>query len=95
MRYRNQTLVYIINFHVIVMIFIYFGWMSTLRIWKIIHFIPEWTVHIPIGLSCNSLFMLLALKAYLLYYEQQYHLAIMHATYNENNFNDDWFIQQR
>lgn len=92
MRYRNRHLVYIINVHVIMMIFIHFAWMSTVGVWQILP-IPSWTVSIPIAIGVNSLYMLLALKIYLLYYEQQYNLSIIHKTYHQEY--NKWFILQR
>ena len=92
MRYRAVNLVYIINAHVIIMIFMYFGWMSSVRIWEILP-IPMWTIYIPLSFGVNCTFMLLALKIYFLYYKQQYNLSILHKTYHREY--SAWFIAHR
>ena len=99
MKYRNKLLVYIINIHALITISIYFGWMSVLRIWQIWSTIPNWSVYIPIGFAVNGSFMLLGVKIWLLYFNQQYHLSIIHLTYNGNNdtnsITHNWFIREK
>ena len=94
MRYRNKKLIYIINGHVIFMIFIWSPWILCVRIWRISPTWPIWTEWFPIAIGSNLSFILLFLKIYLLYFEQQFNVSIVRQTLEEYQKYNFWIHQR-
>ena len=96
MRFRNTALVIIMNIFIIIAI-LDRGVVCMSIIWKFGPMTPTYAQHILIGLCISSIYLLIATRTWLLYFEQKYHLSVAHAAWKKliNERAHSWFIRHR
>jgi len=96
MRFRNSPLVIVMNILIILSVFDH-GYGALAIIWKIESPMPSWIEHVIYGLCVSSIYLLIALKTWLLYFEQKYHLSVADAAWKKliNENSQGWFIRHR
>ena len=100
LKYRNVTLTYFINILVLFTIIIERSCAFYTCIWNIDNTMSKvslWIAHIGYGVCVWSIYLLFAIKTWLLYYEQKYHLSLINQVWKRliNESNTSWYILNR
>jgi len=96
MKFRNSTLITAMNCCVILAL-LERGHFCFFVIWELENPVPRWTECIFEGVSLASIYLLVALKTWLLYFEQSYHFSVANAAWKKliNERAQSWFIRHR
>ena len=96
MKFRNSPLVIAMNIFIIVGV-LDRGYMALMVLWKVDQSLPSYARYIIQSLCISIIYLLIALKTWLLYFEQRYHLAVAQAAWKKliNERAQSWFIRHR
>jgi len=96
MKFRNSPLIAAMNGFIFVAV-VERAYFCFFTIWQIENPLPDYAEHICIGICIASIYLLVALKTWLLYFEQSYHLSVANAAWKKliNEQAQSWFIRHR
>jgi len=96
MKFRNSTLITALNCCIIVA-FLERAYFSFFTIWRFTNPIAEWVECILNGFCIPFIYLLVALKTWLIYFEQSYHFSVANAAWKRliNERAQSWFIRHR
>eukprot|EP01084_Bolivina_argentea_P002059 3792_1 len=98
MKFRNLTLIYLINILVLCTILLVSFFVCSIDIWHIIDNTPWNPYNISIApFIIWYIYLLFAIKTWLLHFEQKYHLSLVHLTWKKliNQYAKSWHISTR
>merc|ERR1719419_1418417 len=95
-KFRNSTLITAMNCCVVAA-FLERGYFCFSTVWEIENPVPQWIELIFTGICISSIHLLVALKTWLIYFEQSYHFSVANAAWKRliNERAQSWFIRHR
>jgi len=96
MKFRNSSLIIAMNC-CIIFVFLERGYFCFFRVWEFENPVPERVECTFAGICISSIYLLVALKTWLLYFEQSYHFSVASAAWKKliNERAQSWFIRHR
>eukprot|EP01083_Nonionella_stella_P287273 977771_1 len=96
MKFRNLTLIYVINILVLFTLIIERTYVCSVSIWNMTN-VARWTPKVFDALCVWLIYFLFAIKTWLLYFERKHHISLINLSWKKliNQYTKSWHISAR